>query len=77
MYDHLENYFRAHDHNTRAFQDLLPAQSRLTATSHSIHVIGPKIYNSIPNDIKLKPNRNSFKYHYRQHLLAQYTNLSS
>ena len=76
MYDHSANYIRTHSHSTRGIHNLLPAQSRLTVTSHSIHVIGPKIFNSIPIEIRTKPNRSSFKYHYKQHLLSQYSDLT-
>ena len=77
MYNHSDNYVRTHGHSTHGSHNLMPAQSRLTVTSNSIHVIGPKIFNSIPIEIKTKPSLNSFKYHYKQYLLSQYTNLSA
>lgn len=75
MYEHFNEYSRTHEHYTRGHNDLLQAQSRLCVTSNSIHVIGPKIFNSIPIEIRAKPSKNTFKYYYKQHLLSQYSGL--
>ena len=51
---------------------LLPGYARLTLTRNSMSVVGPNIWNSIPDDIKNSPSRNSFKFKYKKHLLSSY-----
>ena len=75
IYDRSSQYNRSHEHYTRNRNDLLPAQSRLTVTENYISAIGPTNFNSIPAEIRAKPSRQSFKYHYKQYLLSQYNNL--
>ena len=75
MYDHemLNQLTRSHSYNTRGSSDLLPGQARLTLTLNSILVVGPNIWNSIPEDIKNSPSRNCFKFKYKRHLLSFYS----
>ena len=75
MYDNRRtgHYERNHSHNTRFRSDLIPSRARLTITQNSINVVGPNIWNSIPDYIKESPSRNSFKYQYKQFLLSAYS----
>ena len=63
MYDHPipSELIRSHDYPTRRHDELLPLAARLTLTQNSMLVVGPKIWNTIPAEIKNSPCRNSFK----------------
>ena len=79
MYDHdtPSQFIRSHEYSTRRGSDLLPGYARITLTRNSMSVVGPNIWNSIPDDIKNSPSRNSFKFNYKKHLLSSYNiNLS-
>ena len=79
MYDHdiPTQLIRSHEYSTRMGSELLPRYARLTLTENSMSVAGPNIWNSIPDDIKNSPSRNSFKFNYKKHLLSSYNiNLS-
>ena len=41
-------------------------------SAQSILYRGPTLFNSIPRDIKIKPNINPFKFHLKRHLLSKY-----
>ena len=53
MYDNweAETYDRTHHYETRNRDSLLPNSARLTVTSNSLSVIGPNIWNAIPERI--------------------------
>ena len=56
---------------------LLHFSSDLTTIKHEgavILVVGPNIWNTIPDDIKNCPSRNSFKIKYKKFLLSFYAN---
>ena len=74
MYDrqHLGQFIRNHDHNTRNRDDLLPNQVRMTVCEQSLSVAGPNIWNSISAEIRDAPSRNSFKTRYKRHLISGY-----
>ena len=74
MYDHdiPALFIRSHDHHTRGSSDLRPGNARLTLTLNSMSVVGPNIWNDIPDDIKNSPSRNSFKLKYKKFLLSFY-----
>ena len=76
MYDlNITNEFiRSHDYDTRGSNDLRPQSARLTLTLNSISVVGPNIWNNIPEEIKNSPSRNSFKFKYKKLLLSYYYN---
>ena len=65
-------FIRSHDYPTRGHDDLLSQSARLTLTLNSISVVGPNIWNSIPELIRNLPSRNSFKFRYKKHLLSFY-----
>ena len=75
MYRHnsSDHYLRSHDYATRGHDDLRPLPARLTLTQNSISVVGPNIWNSIPEDIQNSPSYNCFKFKYKKHLLSFYT----
>ena len=76
MYDHdtPSQLIRSHDYSTRGSNDLRPGNARLTLTLNSISVVGPNIWNSIPDDIKYSPSRKSFMFKYKKFLLSFYNN---
>ena len=67
-------FIRPHDYSTRGHDDLRPQSARLTLTQNSISVVGPNIWNSIPEEIRNSPSRNSFKFSYKKFLLSFYCN---
>ena len=68
---------RTHDYFTRGHDNLLPLDARLTLTQNSLSVVGPNIWNTIPEEIRNSPSRNSFKFNYKKFLLSRYsTNLT-
>ena len=75
MYDHNTHtqFIRSHEYNTRQRENLLPPHARLTLTQNSMSVVGPNIWNSIPEDIRNSPSRNSFKFNYKKFLLSFYS----
>ena len=77
MFDrwHTGVYNRTHSYDTRSRNDLLPSQARLTITQNSLSVIGPNIWNSIPQSIQNSMSRNSFKSQYKKYLLSFYINV--
>ena len=76
MYDNWDsgNYDRIHSYDTRNRDSLRPNSARLTVTQNSISVIGPNVWNSIPEHIKQSPTKNIFKTSYKNYLLANYVN---
>ena len=69
----LNSFARAHDHNTRNRNLLLPPLERLRSTNQSVIFNGVSIWNNIPENIKLCRTLNNFKYKYRKYLLDQYS----
>ena len=68
-----DDYERNHSYNTRNRNDLLPRQTRLTATlNNSLSSIGPNIWNNIPDNIRNATSLSSFKYQYKTHLVSSY-----
>ena len=65
-------YNRNHAYNTRNRNELLQNRARLTITENSINVVGPSIWNSIPERIRTSPSKDSFKSQYKYFLLSQY-----
>ena len=61
-----------HDYKTRHHSNLRPALHNTKASSFCIRVQGPKIWNSIPQDIKDCKLLNPFKYKLKNYLLATY-----
>ena len=68
-----QNLFqRDHSHNTRNNDDLLPRRARIRAFDFSLFVSAPKIFNTIPSEIRMSGTRDAFKYRYKRHLLSSY-----
>ena len=65
-------FIRSHEYHTRQRDNLLPPHARLTLTQNSMSVVGPNIWNSIPEDIRNSPSRNSFKFNCKRFLLSSY-----
>ena len=61
-----------HNYPTRTRDLLRISQHSLTIFQHSFSFMGPKIWNSIPIEIKNKPNPKLFSKHYKKYLLTQY-----
>ena len=74
MFEHLTPgmFARNHPYDTRHRSDLLPNRSHLTICQNSISIIGPQIWNSIPDDIKYSTSKSSFKRNYKKLLLSSY-----
>ena len=76
MYQHnaAVHFIRSQVYYTRGRDELLPQSARLTLTQNSISVVGPAIWNTIPEEIKNSPSRSSFKFNYKKFLLSFYAN---
>ena len=76
MYQHNAalQFIRSQVYYTRGRDELLPQSARLTLTQNSISVVGPVIWNTIPEEIKNSPSPNSFKFNYKKYLLSFYAN---
>ncbi len=57
---------------TRASNDLSVPFYRLTSSQQNIRYTGPKLWNSIPSNIKNIKYIATFKKHLKQYLLAKY-----
>ena len=57
---------------TRFGSNIRPAFNRLIITQHSISFIGPKIWLSLPIEIRNSPKIHIFKKLLKAHLLSQY-----
>ena len=55
------NHNRHHHHHTRNHNQLLPSFRRLTTTQQSLSYSGPKIWNSLPDNVKNCKSVNTFK----------------
>ena len=61
-----------HTYLTRNRENLrVPAHSH-TLFQHSLSYLAPKIWNAIPNDIKLLPTIHSFKKQLKNNILRNY-----
>ena len=76
MYQHHESaqYLRSQAYHTRGQNQLLAQSARLTMTQNSISVLGPNIWNTIPEEIRNSLSLNSFKFKYKKFLLSFYVN---
>jgi hypothetical protein len=55
-----------HSHNTRNSQNLHLFSHRLTLRRHTVTVIGPVLWNSIPSDLRSVPAIHLFKKEYKK-----------
>ena len=75
MYDHpnlLSAHAVTHNYNTRNRDRLVPPIEKLRSTEQSVIHKGIREWNEIPDNIKSCVTKQSFKYHYKNYLLAQY-----
>ena len=61
-----------HNYNTRFRQNLVAPNHELAIFEKCLAYNGPHLWNTIPDQIKLKPSINSFKRSYKSLLLANY-----
>ena len=61
-----------HNYPTRTCEDLRVPQHNLTIFQHSLAFSGPKIWNSVPQQIKTLPSLSAFKRHLKKYILTQY-----
>ena len=61
-----------HNYPVRTRNDLRIPIHNLTIYQHSLAYTGPKIWNSLPDDIKNSLSIHSFKKQYKKHLIALY-----
>ena len=70
--DYRNSFDRNHDHSTRNRSTLRPVRPRLTVCENSLSVVGPNIWNSIPDSIRNCLSRDSFKFRFKQYLIELY-----
>lgn len=73
--DSLQELFRKttiKSHNTRSKSDFVQPMARSTRRCHSVSVVGPKLWNSLPTNITNLRNIAQFKKALKQYLLAYY-----
>ena len=61
-----------HVHNTRGRDIAVPSFQRLASCQKSLSYNGPKIWNTLPSDIKSSPSINIFKKRLKQHFVNSY-----
>ena len=71
-YNNQNLFERSHARNTRNANELLPGRARIRAYEFSLFVSAPRIFNSIPSEIRSAETRNIFKCRYKKHLLSSY-----
>ena len=62
----------SHGYSTRQSVDLRTSLRRTALTQHSIFYVGPKIWNTLPLDIRNLENLNTFKRNLNIYLLSKY-----
>ena len=71
---YLNNMFCAntlvHSHNTKSKNNIHILNHKLTVRTHTIRFYGPKLWNSIPEQLHNVPSLNIFKKQYRSTLLS-------
>jgi hypothetical protein len=76
---HILQYFKivntTHCHRTRQRNDLKIQWCRTRQKSFSLSVLGPKIWNNLPINIKQANNYRTFKWLYKNNLLCTYVEL--
>ena len=70
--DTIINSEACHTYPTRTRNVIRAPQHNLTIFQHSMSYMGPKIWNSIPDNIKNLPSLHSFKKHYKLYLTSLY-----
>ena len=61
-----------HNYHTRTRQNFRIPKHNLTIFQHSLAYLGPRIWNALPDYIKLKQTLHSFKTQLKRHILEQY-----
>ena len=67
--------YPSHSHDTRSRTDATLAFQRLSQCQRSLTYNGPKIWNSIPINIKNSPSISIFKNRFKHHLLENLENV--
>ena len=62
----------SHSYSTRTANNLLPTYHRLTMTQRNLSYIGPRLWNTIPADIKNSKNVSQFKIEYKKCIINNY-----
>nr|XP_053654326.1 cytochrome P450 3A41-like [Cherax quadricarinatus] len=66
----LTNLNRTHDHNTRLRSLFDITRVHITLCKNSMHIKGPKIWNSLAEDIKVTKSENQFKTLLKSHFIT-------
>ncbi len=61
-----------HNYPTRTRNEIRAPQHNLTIFQHSMSYMGPKIWKSVPDNIKNLPSLHSFKKHYKLYMTSSY-----
>ena len=64
--------YQTHNHLTRNYHSLRLPQHNLTLYQHSLMYIGPKIWNSITENVRKSTSLYSFKKKLKQYVLSSY-----
>ena len=64
-----------HLYNTRAANDYCLIKCKLNIRQFTLKYYGAKLWNSVPNDIRLAKSENIFKVKYKKYLLSNFENL--
>ena len=74
VYKNIDSFpsISSHNYNTRNHTNLRSTFQRTSVTQQNISHMGPRIWNSIPPNIRSLPSINSFKRNLKLHLLSNY-----
>ena len=61
-----------HDYHTRQSNKLNQRKPKSSVGCQSLKIVGAKLYNDIPDDIKTRDNLQSFRSAVKRHLLSSY-----
>ena len=61
-----------HHYPTRTHDNLIIPLHTLTIFQHSLAYLGPKTWNSLPSHIRSLPTINTFKNHFKKHIISKY-----
>ena len=70
--DNNETFHTPHNYPTRTRDNLQIPMHSLTLFRHSLSYSGPKIWNSIPDEVKNSSTLHSFKNKYKRFILSKY-----
>ena len=70
--DYITTLLPQHNYPTRSRDNLRVPQHNLSLFQRSLAYSGPKIWNSVPDYIRLLPTLRSFKKHYKKYIISNY-----